>query len=160
MLIITDLTSYDEIRYILGVDSLELSDNAIGSNSNNIAMVRSLRTFTTPLGNLVTVLDSLPDDMSDDEEYLYSIIKEYATYVVAESCCVGLSMYALKSDSDGKASQSRFSAESTFKDVLVNVRSRLASIIGTLDELLSGTTTYSTYAITGITPSVDKVTNS
>ena len=96
--------------------------------------------------------------MTESEEHLYYTIKEYATYVVADACCSGLSMFALKSDSDGKASQTRFSSEATFKDVVRNIRERIASLTGELDSLLGGAS-YEVPSITRITPSVDRVTN-
>lgn len=159
MIQITDFTSYDEIRAIIGVDSIELPDANIETAANTSALTRALRTFSTSTGSLLSVIDALPADKTDDEEYLYNTACEYAALIVAEACCTGLSMFALKSDSDGKASQSRFSGESTFRDVLANIRARLATVIGALDELINETTTYTVGGLYIVTPAVDKVTN-
>jgi len=158
---VTDYTSYAEIRAVLGVDSLELSDTTLALTIYSAALHRALRGFTDDSGkSLAAYYDDInPLSMTDDEEAIYYTIKEYATYIVAESCCSGLSMFALKSDSDGKAAQSRFGAESTFKDVVKNIRIRLAGLTGTLDSLLGGTAESAVPGLTVVPPNIDLVTN-
>lgn len=160
MITITDYTSYAEIRAVIGVDALELPDATLGLQTFATALYRTLLSITNSSGEtLVALFDAIdPFDMDMSEEILYYTIKEYATYVVADACCSGLSMFALKSDSDGKATQSRFSSEATFKDVVKNVQQRLASLTGALDQMLGGTTTYSIPGLTRVSPATDVVT--
>ena len=160
MISITDYTSYAEIRTVIGVDAVELPDVTLGLSVFTSALHRALRSITNSDGDsLITLFNAInPLSMTEFEEHLYYTIKEYATYVVADACCSGLSMFALKSDSDGKASQTRFSSEATFKDVVRNIRERIASLTGELDSLLGGAS-YEVPSITRITPSVDRVTN-
>jgi len=157
---ITDYTSYAEIRAVIGVDAVELPDVTLGLSVFTSALRRALRSITNSNGeSLITLFNAInPLSMTEFEEHLYYTIKEYATYAVADACCSGLSMFALKSDSDGKASQTRFSSEATFKDVVRNIRERIASLTGELDSLLGGEA-YEVPSITRITPSVDRVTN-
>ena len=160
MILVTDYTSYAEIRAVIGVDALELPDATLGLQTFATALYRTLLSITNSSGEtLVALFDAIdPFDMDISEEILYYTIKEYATYVVADACCSGLSMFALKSDSDGKATQSRFSSEATFKDVVKNVQQRLASLTGALDQMLGGTTTYSIPGLTRVSPAMDVVT--
>lgn len=162
MITVTDYTSYAEIRAVIGVDALELPDATLGLQTFATALYRTLLSITNSSGEtLVALFDAInPLDMDVSEEILYYTIKEYATYVVADACCSGLSMFALKSDSDGKATQSRFSSEATFKDVVKNIQQRLASLIGTLDQMLGGTTAYAIPGLTRVSPATDVVTDS
>ena len=162
MITVTVYTSYAEIRAVIGVDALELPDATLGLQTFATALYRTLLSITNSSGEtLVALFDAInPLDMDVSEEILYYTIKEYATYVVADACCSGLSMFALKSDSDGKATQSRFSSEATFKDVVKNVQQRLASLTGALDQMLGGTTIYSIPGLTRISPATDVVTGS
>ena len=161
MITVTDYTSYAEIRAVIGVDALELPDATLGLQTFATALYRTLLSITNSSGNtLVALFDAIdPFDMDISEEILYYTIKEYATYVVADACCSGLSMFALKSDSDGKAAQSRFSSEATFKDVVKNVQQRLASLTGALDQMLGGTTAYAIPGLTRVSPATDVVTD-
>ena len=160
MILVTDYTSYAEIRAVIGVDALELPDATLGLQTFATALYRTLLSITNSSGEtLVALFDAIdPFDMDMSEEILYYTIKEYATYVVADACCSGLSMFALKSDSDGKATQSRFSSEATFKDVVKNVQQRLASLTGALDQMLGGTTAYAIPGLTRVSPATDVVT--
>lgn len=162
MITVTDYTSYAEIRAVIGVDALELPDATLGLQTFATALYRTLLSITNSSGEtLVALFDAInPLDMDVSEEILYYTIKEYATYVVADACCSGLSMFALKSDSDGKATQSRFSSEATFKDVVKNVQQRLASLTGALDQMLGGTTAYAIPGLTRVSPATDVVTGS
>lgn len=162
MILVTDYTSYAEIRAVIGVDALELPDATLGLQTFATALYRTLLSITNSSGEtLVALFDAIdPFDMDISEEILYYTIKEYATYVVADACCSGLSMFALKSDSDGKATQSRFSSEATFKDVVKNIQQRLASLTGALDQMLGGTTAYAIPGLTRVSPAADVVTGS
>ena len=162
MILVTDYTSYAEIRAVIGVDALELPDATLGLQTFATALYRTLLSITNSSGDtLVALFDAIdPFDMDISEEILYYTIKEYATYVVADACCSGLSMFALKSDSDGKATQSRFASEATFKDVVKNIQQRLASLTGTLDQMLGGTVAYAIPGLTRVSPATDVVTDS
>ena len=161
MIAVTDYTSYAEVRAVIGVDAIELPDSTLALSVFASALQRALRGFSDADGKtLVAYFDEIdPDTATDDEEYLYYTIKEYATYIVADACCSGLSMFALKSDSDGKATQTRFSSEATFKDVVKNIRQKLASLTGALDTLVGNETEYGVGGIVRVPPSIDVVTD-
>ena len=161
MIAVTDYTTYADIRAVLGVDAIELPDSTLALSVFSAALQRAVRGFVDDSGTtLASRYDALdPQSMTDDEEAIYDSIREFATYVVAEVCCQSISMFALKSDSDGKASQSRFSSEATFKDVVKNIRIRLAGLTGELDVLLGGTSVSTVPGLTAVSPSTDLVTN-
>ena len=162
MIAVTDYTTYADIRAVLGVDSLELPDATLGSAVFASALQRIVRSYTDDAGKtLAAHYDEIdPESMTVDEETLYYAIREYTTYIVAEACCSGLSLFAMKAESDGKSSRARFSSEATFKDVVKSIREKLAALSGVLDMLLNGTDTgYSVTSIYAIEPTTDRVTD-
>ena len=68
-------------------------------------------------------------------------------------------MFALKTETDGEAAQSRFSSEATFKDVVQGIRQQLASLSAQLDQALGGETSYVLPTLERVVPSTDVVTN-
>lgn len=165
MISIADYTTADEIRAVLGVDSIELNDETLAlpvyAQALQIKLSGFTGTFGATTGTVMTIYDVLTSQasMTADEENFVITVKQLATLILAETCCSGLSMFALKTDSDGKASQGRFASEATFRDVVAHVRGRLASVIGTLDYIMSGSYTYATPGISTIVPDTDRVTN-
>lgn len=161
MIAVTDYTSYAEIRAVLGVDALELSDTTLGLQTYATALYRALVSITDGDGDsLITLYDVInPLDMTDAEELLYYTIKEYATYIVASSCCSGISMFALRSDSDGTATQSRFASDTTFKDVVKAIQDKVGLLASTLNYMLFSTTEYAIPGLTVVTPAIDRVTD-
>ena len=161
MITLNTFTRCDEVRAVLGVDSQELPDATIGLSVYISALYRALVSFTDSSDkNLLTYFNSFDlQHMSDEDTLLYYTIKEYATYVVAETCGSSISMFALKSESDGKATQTRFSSDATFQDVLKRIRERLATLSGLLDEMLGSDSSYSIPSISLAPIGVNLVTN-
>lgn len=166
MISLLDYTSYEEVRAALGVSEYELSDDTLSLNLYTQTLQIRLRTMTgtfgATTGSLVAIFDVLsllPSPTAAQEDMLF-LIKQYATYVVAEVCLTGLSLMALKSESDGKTVQTRFSAEATFKDVAANIRQQLNSLSGMLTESLGGdASTSSLPFFSKVEPDIDRVTN-
>lgn len=162
---ITDYTSYDEVRAVLGVDDDELDDTklALGAYSSDLNF--ELNSFGT---GFVTYLDAkLAEDyetLTEKEQLFVDSAKLFATYSVASNLSVNLPMFALKEQSDSKASQVRFN--DSFKGVLANVSGRLEAYRNRLrdlfDELNPGVivVTPATLGIifTSSTPTADPVT--
>lgn len=165
MIALTEYTSYAEVRAVLGVSVYELPDDTLALDMFSRGLQSRLRavtgTFGATTGSLITIFDVLFAEASptDDEEDMMFLIQQYALYVVAEACLTGLSLFALKTESDGKTTQSRFSAEATFKDVAMAVRQQLNSLSAQLDESLTGTAATSALPLLSrAEPDIDRVT--
>lgn len=148
---------------MLGVSIYELPDATLALEMFNRALQTRLRsmtgTFGATAGSLITIFDALSaiENPTDDEEDFLFLIKQYATYIVAEACLTGLSLFALKTESDGKTTQTRFSAEATFKDVAMQVRQQLNSLAAQLDEELTGAV-ITLPLLSRTDPDIDRVT--
>lgn len=142
MILLTDYTSYAEVRAILGVSIYELADETLALPLFTQVLQTRLRstvgTFAGTTGSLTAMFDELSAVVSPTEaqEDFLVLIKQYASYVVAETCLTGLSLFAPKQVADGKSSETRFSSEATFKDVAVSIRQELARLSGKIAEQL------------------------
>ena len=164
MIDLTEYTSYAEVRAVLGVSIYELPDATLALDMFTQRLQTRLRsttgTFGATTGSLITIFDALSalSSPTADEEDMLFLIRQYALYLVAENCLTGLSLFALKSESDGKTTQTRFSPEATFKDVAAAVRQQLNSLAAQLDETLTGAG-FSLPLLSRAEPAVDRVTN-
>ena len=165
MISVTDYMEYAEVRAVLGVSIYELPDDTLALNmyaqtlQTRLAMTTG--TFSGTTGSLMAIYDTinaLASPTSDQENFMF-LVRLFAIYVVAEACLPGLSLLALKSESDGKTTQTRFSAEATFKDVAMNVRQQLNSLSGRIDQTLNSGASVVLPTVSRTPPSFDRVTN-
>lgn len=161
MIDITDYTSYDEIRAVLGLDAIELTDESLALDLYASVLQRTLRGTTDSSGkSLYTYYDELYSSAStDDEETLLGLLREFSTYTVAVACLPGLSFLIKKSESDGKANITRFSSEATFKDVANNVSQKLNEIRTEILTMVGASTSYNAITpLKRVAPDSDPVT--
>ena len=161
-----DYTSYDQVRAVLGVSSHELSDDTLGLDLySNLLMVRLMSitgTIAGASGSLLTLVQAvkLKSAPTTEEQMLLALVPPLATHMVAESCLSGLSLFALKSETDGESIQTRFSSEATFREVGDSVRQAINSLLAQVDRLLGGAgSTAALPFLSVVVPSVDVVTN-
>lgn len=164
MIALTDFMSYEEVRAIIGVDSTELTDAKLGLPLYATTLQRALRSMTDVSGMSLLahydIVDAIDEgNRTESQEDLYYTVRQYAAYVVADAVCSGLSMFALKSDTDGKASQTRFSSEATFKDVVKAIKDTIISLTGSLNSMLGESAPYVLPTIIAVAPDIDRVTN-
>jgi phosphoribosylpyrophosphate synthetase len=81
----------------------------------------------------------------------------YSIYVVANNVACNLSLTAIKTMADGKATMTRFSDQSTYVNVQACVRGQLAKYLSMINDLL-GITMASTSGFVVVPPAVDVVT--
>lgn len=164
MILLTDYTSADEIRAVLGVSEYEISDAQLELPLYSSVLQRSLRAFTGTFGGVTGSLaahyDSLlaKSELTDAEDDFRMTIREYAAYVIAETCLSGLSLAALKSESDGKATQTRFSDASTFQSVGKNIRQKLQSVAALLNDAMGEAAYTAPVFVSSMPPAIDVVT--
>jgi hypothetical protein len=165
---ITDIleyvTSYDDVRAVLGLPSDELNDETLGLkiylNSLNIALTRVVGTYPTDYGStrtLVELYEALKDGDPLDE--IVPIIQMYAIYSVANTVANTLPMIGVKTKSDGKSVVTRHSAESVYLDTHKSIKEALRTYSAMLrDKFGEGVTDVE--SLTVVTPALDVVTNS
>lgn len=161
-----DYTSYEQVRAVLGVSSHELPDETLGLDLySNLLMVRLMSVVGTIAGttaSLLTLVQGIRSKPSPtaEEQMLAALVPPLATYMVAEACLSGLSLFALKSETDGESVQTRFSSEATFREVGGNVRQAINSLLAQVDQLLGGASSTASLPVLGVVvPSIDVVTN-
>lgn len=163
MIDLTEFFEYSEVRAALGVNEYELTDETLGLPVYARGLERLLRsvsgTVGTSTGNLLALYDALSQSVDDDELYFVDQIKQLAVYAVAEMCLSGLSLFAPKTTSDGKATETRFSSEATFKDVANNIRAKLSSALADINTALGSTAMTGSWSqIVRAEPATDVVT--
>lgn len=164
---VTDYTSYDSVRAVLGVTDLELPDVTLGlplfshkldKALSSVSGVYAPDTEERTLAGHYTYINGL-EAPTDDQALLFGLIAVYSTYLVGAAAGGSLSMLAPKTISDGKALRTRFSAESTFQDTMRSVYNELQStkqaILEYLDEDFTSGLTY----VGRVEPDEDLVTN-
>lgn len=128
---ITTYTSYAVVRAILGVDEYDLPDTVLALDHYAAALERELR-LTVPtvhevggagslLSRFTTISDIDEGGRTAEQAFYLSQIRLFAGQVVARECLTGLSGFMKRTESDGKASGSRFSSEATFRDIAARV---------------------------------------
>ena len=160
-------TKLDEIRAILGLDKEELPDDKVELNVYVSTLERELKAIHKDLvAGFVQIQDIKISERTPEQQELYNAITIYATYSVCKQLADVVSMYALKTISDGKATGTRFS-NATDK-IVENVKKNfygIKSILTTLASAYYSTSTDTTGGVTNIvalgvaSPASDPVTN-
>jgi len=164
---ITDYTTYADIRAVLGVDETELEDTTIGlqtyENTLTLALsatsgVLAPSTQSRNLAEQYTYIDGLTSP-TDDETKMKLTIEMFACYTVAAGLASSLSMFAPKTQSEGKALLTRFSGQNTYLTVQKNIWSILGQIKSDFSDLFGETVEDIPY-VRVVEPATDLVTGS
>lgn len=130
--------TYADVRALLSLNNQELPDADLALDLYRIRLNMKLTAisgvypadYAEGARNLVELHDAL-----DDEDSMKNYIRLYAVYSVASQVLQSVGLRAYKTLSDGKATMTRFSPESVYKDTVTSVNSgldELAQVIGTL----------------------------
>lgn len=163
---ITKYVTYDDVRAVLGVVDYELPDSVLSGPvfNYNLELKLSevsgeLEGFTGTLGEHFVHLKAT-SPRTQEQEKLYNLIGLYAVYVVASQAADSLSMFAKKTESDGKAVNTRFSSEATYKDVRAKMEGMASSILGLINDVFGNANAGNIATMLKVVvPAVDKVTN-
>lgn len=165
-MLITEYTSYDEVRAVLGVSSTEIPDKQL-----SLAIYGDLLWMQMNFVELSGFSGTLPAEYATvkaiaeasrttTQQLLYTTTRAFATYAVAFEVAQSLSMSAPKAQADGKRSLTRFSDQSTFRDTVKAITDRLSSLKHELKNIGAVAVETSTLSLLSvITPDVDVVTN-
>jgi hypothetical protein len=137
---LTDYTTYDNIRATLGVSETEIEDSDLGLEVWSSVLATALDEFSAVL---VTTYESIAEkaeiDRSANEQKVYISTRLFATYAVANELLASLPMFSFKRLTDGKAETERFDA---WKDTKAGVQSSLAAVRLRLQLALSNVSDY------------------
>lgn len=133
------IDSYENVRAACGLNHKELPDETLAlslyKNKLNLVFVGTEGTYppATEDEDLQTVYDRLS---ADDEMRI--VIQQLAIYTVADAVLDSVGLRAYKTQADGKANLTRFSAESTYtgtrKAIKENISQARTSIMALFDE--------------------------
>ena len=162
---ITDYASAEDVRAVLGVSDYELSDvtlaltvyssnldNALAGISGTLAPDTEERDLAAQYTYLVAVTSP-----TAAQTKMLNTITLFAIYVVAAQASGAISMYAPKTQADGKSNLTRFSSDATFRDVVASVHGKISSIAADIYELFGVSPDAIDYLI-AVTPAEDLVT--
>lgn len=116
MLNLTDYTTYDEVRAILGVSDEELDDEVLGLPLIALGLEGELDDVTPiliPKYDELRVKKDTGTALEPMEQRLLNVTQVFAAYAVAKNMMASETRFALKKITDGKASMERFSGDNT-----------------------------------------------
>ena len=164
---LTDYTTNDDIRALLGVDQQELADSVMSLNTVEHTVSIALNSETG-----IVAPDTVERTFAQHHSFIsaegtptlaQTMFKQkvelYAAYVGAAAVGGSLPMFAPKTKGDGKALVTRFSSEATFKDVLTCIYEMMGRLHKELLEEM-GVTVDDVSLVTAVSPATDLVTNS
>jgi len=117
-MLITDYTTYADVRAALGVSDEELEDATLALESFAIGLKLDLEDVDL---TLPAAYDALPATRTDAQERFYATARIFAMYAVARQLTTSLPLFSPKTVSDGKASIGRY-ADGPYKDVIKRVQ--------------------------------------
>jgi len=163
---ITNYLSYDEVRVTCGLSSDELPDTELEMEiyGNVLSLALSGVDLTDeapgpgPLSTrFLEIKTTTISSRTALEQELYDLTRIFSIYTVALEVVVSLSMKAPKTISDSKATLTRFSPESGYKDVIARIESVLEDALSRIKNIVE--TTVDPLPLMGVAvPATDKVT--
>lgn len=160
---LTQYTTYDSIRAVLGVTTDELEDGTLALELYWNQLAVELDDLSLNLqSDYTTVLALAEETRTDAQRRFYQATQLFAAYAVANMLGSGLPMFGPKDISDGKATVSRF-ADSPYKATLDRVQKDYNRMKGRLLAAHAGlnsssiTTVSRTYMAVSV-PTTDPVT--
>lgn len=164
MIDIVDYITYDEVRTTAGLSTDELPDSLLALPIYASALELELDSVVLtsdppgpgPLKTRYLQLEGLPS-LTPDEQRLYNLTRMFCAYAVAVEVTTSLSMRAPRTLSDSKATLTRFSPESAYRDVIEALKLRLQSLKTSISAFGGGSSTNYTL-IYAVKPSYDPIT--
>jgi len=160
---VTDYTTYEDVRALLGVSSTELPDDVLSLQVYDIGLTGELYDISpTCASSYVTVSNKQPSARTTAEQWFYDSVRIFAAYAVAKQLTSSLPMFGPKDISDGKATVSRF-ADSPYRAVVTAIAKAYDQMRARLDKALASMNSTSVTAtprtfFSVVSPSIDPVT--
>ena len=165
-MVITDYTSYAEVRSTCGLSTDELPDSelALEMYANSLALalddvsVPDDAPGPGPLSTRYLEIEAIAEgSRTTKEQKLYNLTRLFSTYAVALEVVTALAMKAPKSISDSKASLVRFSPESVYRDAIDRITEKFDDVKSRIENINSDTITAFNF-LKVVNPATDRVT--
>lgn len=118
---LTDYTTYAEIRAALGVSDEEIDDATLGLNMYERGLVADLEDINTALpASYATILAKAENVRTASETAVFEALQLFAPFAIAKQLASSLPLFSPKQISDGKAGFSRY-ADSPYKETIKTV---------------------------------------
>lgn len=121
---ITDYTSFEDVRAALGVSEEEIADETLQLESWSTLLDEDLRGINEDLATTFTDLAADEANWTANEKRLFGLIKLYATYAVAFRLLDSSELFGFLQVADGRASTSRV------PDAYKNLRANITAMLG------------------------------
>jgi hypothetical protein len=119
---ILDLTNYDNIRSLLGVNSKEIADETIALEVYSQGMTMEFEDMDFGMLPKYQEVEAINEsDRTAEQTRFYMTARSFAAYAVAKELCTSLPLFAPKEVSDSKTLVGRF-ASNPYKDTISQVR--------------------------------------
>jgi len=105
--LLTQYTSYDDIRAALGVAPEEITDDVLGLTSYEQILTFDLYDITPAIGSYYLALPG--SGLTADQERFQDLMQVYAAYVIAQHLLTSLPMFGPQSIRDAKTEIQRIS---------------------------------------------------
>jgi hypothetical protein len=106
---ITDYTSYAEVRSILGVNDEEVPDEELALPIWSMLLDDKLSAVSDSVATNVTAIEAIPEaERTAAQKKFLATSSMYAAYATAQELLIALPMFAYKKLTDGKAEVERF----------------------------------------------------
>lgn len=163
---ILSYTTYDEIRQVVGLSVMELTDAELGAEMYANSLQLRLRGITLPdtdpgpgpLDSRFLDIKQINEaSRTAPQQELYNLTRLFSTYAVAYEVSISLGLRTPKTESDGKRTLTRFSPEAAFMDTARNILRMLDSLKQQI-ELFADPVAVTLPLLTVIPPAIDVVT--
>lgn len=161
---LTEYTTYDDIRAALGVSEEELSDETLGLDLHLTLLEEAVLDANAALP---AAWDALPDDADTwtaDEKLFAARFKLFATYSVAYSLLDSAELFGFLKVADGRASTERVpksyeNLRTNVTAMFVRVKAKLLAALLLVDPLATVTTAAAMSYVSAVPGGTDPVTN-
>lgn len=157
---ITDYTTFDDVRAALGVSSDELEDATLGLKLYADYLDGELEDIDLTLPTIYDTLSNEPAPTAVQKR-LVTTCRLFATFAVAKQLLAALPLFATKSQTDGKAAIGRF--DNPYKDTIKQVneqfdrqRNRLIAALAAVGTTVTDATSLVRMSV--VSPDFDPVT--
>lgn len=131
-MLITDYTTYAEIRAVLGVSTTELPDTVLAQEQYATMLTLDLEDINTGIPALYTTVSATPEiNRTTNEQRFYELARLTAAYAIARNLLTSLPLFSVSRLTDGRAEFERQ------KDIFEDVRNAVNAMYDKLRARLS-----------------------
>ena len=161
---LTSVTSYAEVRAVLGVSDEELEDTTLALSIYDTEVDIRIDSVSPDAASAYATIEGIAENSrTENQQRYFKVYRLLCSYLFAETLFKSMPMFSYKQLTDGKAEVARFESFETvergMKAGINTARLRLNELLGTLGY---GTTTVSRTPVflAAVTLAVNPVTNS